>query len=151
MKKNGLICAIDIYDFDQDVIDLAAEFAHAEGIDLDLLYVSMFPDPSNAAWPAYLGSPQSFIQDNQLLREIQTNVDGVDVHHHHLAGLPSEKIINFANRNKPRLLVLGTHGRQGLSRLFGSVASKVMRRAACPVMVLRQRQNSRQMADFSSG
>lgn len=150
MKKNGVICAIDVYDFDQDVVDLAAEFARSAGVDLDILFVSLFPDPSNAGWPGYLGSPQSFIQDNQTLRKIGTNVGGVQVHHHHLAGLPSEKIVNFVNRNEPQILVLGTHGRKGLSRLLGSVASKVMRRASCPVMILRQRQNSRQMANFSS-
>ena len=150
MKKNAVICAIDVYDFDQDVIDLAAEFARQFGVDLDILYVSLFPDPSNASWPGYLGSPGTFIQDNQQLRKIGTQVEDVDVHHHHLAGLPADKIINFVQRNEPRLLVVGTHGRRGISRLLGSVATKVLRKAQCPVMVLRQRQNSGQMACFSS-
>lgn len=151
MKKNGVICAIDVNDFDQDVIDLAAEFAGQFGVVLDLLHVTLFPDPANAAWPAYLGSPNEIIRDNRRLREIGTVVEGVEVRHHHLSGLPVEKILEFAERNEPRLLVLGTHGRQGIQRIFGSVASKVLRMADCPVMVLRQRQNSQEFVDTQSG
>jgi nucleotide-binding universal stress UspA family protein len=36
------------------------------------------------------------------------------------------------------LIVLGTHGRSGLSRaLLGSVAERVVRRAPCPVLTVR--------------
>lgn len=38
------------------------------------------------------------------------------------------------------LLILGSHGRSGLSRVFlGSVAEKVVRHAPCPVLVVRER------------
>lgn len=38
------------------------------------------------------------------------------------------------------LLILGSHGRSGLSRAFlGSVAEKVVRHAPCPVLVVRER------------
>jgi len=150
MKENGVICAIDVNDYDQDVIDLAAEFAKQFDVDLDLLHVSLFPDPNNAAWPAYLGSPNAIIEDNRRLRKVKCNVEGVEVHPHHLSGIPTEKLLEFVNRNKPRLLVMGTHGRSGLKRIFGSVASKVLRHANCPVMVLRQKQNSQQLADLQS-
>jgi hypothetical protein len=32
---------------------------------------------------------------------------------------------------------MGTHGRMGLGRLMGSVAEKVVRQAACPVLTVR--------------
>jgi hypothetical protein len=39
---------------------------------------------------------------------------------------------------KAHLIVIGTHGRTGLEHLFlGSVAEKVVRLAACPVLVTR--------------
>lgn len=147
MKKNGVICAIDVNDYDQNVVDLAATFAKQFGVDLNLVHVTLFPDPSNAAWPAYLGSPNVLIQDNRRLRKVTTNVGDVKVHHHHLSGIPKEKILGFVERNEPRLLVLGTHGRTGMARLFGSVASIVLRNANCPVMILRQRQNSQDFVD----
>ncbi len=150
MNKNGVTCAIDVNNFDQDVVDLAASFAKQFEVDLDLLHVTLFPDPSNAAWPGYLGSPNTIIQDNHRFREVTTNEPGVTIHHHHLSGLPAEKILEFVEKREPQLLVMGTHGRQGLQRILGSVASVVLRRAPCPVMVLRQRQNSQQFADLKT-
>lgn len=50
---------------------------------------------------------------------------------------PAREIANYANRNKVDLLVIGTHGRSGISRmLIGSVAEKVVRLAPCPVLTV---------------
>lgn len=138
---NGVTCAIDANDYDQDVVDLAADFAKRFDVDLDLIHVTLFPDPTNAAWPAYVGSPNEMIRNHECLKKVETSVAGVDLRFHHLSGIPAEKILEFVEAHEPRLLVLGTHGRQGLERLLGSVAMRILRRAPCPVMILRQRNN----------
>ncbi|MBI3407452.1 MAG: universal stress protein [Planctomycetes bacterium] len=47
-------------------------------------------------------------------------------------------ILDVAKEVHADLIVLGTHGRTGLSRLLmGSVAEKVVRNAACPVLTLK--------------
>lgn len=54
------------------------------------------------------------------------------------SGEPSDTILRVAGEGGADLLVMGTHGRTGLSRLLiGSVAEAVLRRAACPVLTLR--------------
>jgi nucleotide-binding universal stress UspA family protein len=54
-------------------------------------------------------------------------------------GTPAETIIAYAQRHNCDLIVMGTHGRTGLSHLLmGSVAEKVIRMAPCPVMVIRE-------------
>ncbi len=54
------------------------------------------------------------------------------------SGDPATAIIERATNGGYDLLVLGTHGRTGLSHLLmGSVAEKVMRRAPCPVLTVR--------------
>lgn len=141
MSQSRVVCAIDANDFDQQVVDLGAEFAQMFGVELDLVHVTLFPDPTNAAWPAYLGSPDALIEDHRLFRKIATRFPNVVLHYHHLSGTPSKQILEFVDRNQPQLLVLGTHGRRGLARLLGSTASHVMRHASCPVIVLRQGQN----------
>ena len=151
MKKDGVICAIDVEDFDQNVIDLAATYAKHFGKELDLIHVSLFPDPANAAWPGQLGASNILINDNRKLRKIISNIPDLTIHYHHLSGDPAEKILEFAERNEPRLLVLGTHGRKGLARIFGSVATKIMRLATCPVLILRQQQNSDKLAQAKTG
>jgi nucleotide-binding universal stress UspA family protein len=54
------------------------------------------------------------------------------------AGEPSDIILNVAKDGGADLIVMGTHGRTGLSRLLiGSVAEAVLRRSTCPVLTLR--------------
>lgn len=150
MKKNGVLCAVDVHDYDQQVIDLAASFAKRFGVDLDLIHVTLSPDPTKAAWPAYVGAPDELARGNRLLRQLATSVKGVSIHRHHLSGLPVSKVVDFVKKNEPRLLVLGTHGRQGFHRIVGSSAAQIMRRVSCPVMIYRQRKNSQTFSQLST-
>lgn len=52
-------------------------------------------------------------------------------------GDPWREILGAAEKMKADLVVMGTHGRGGLERLFlGSVAEKLIRRLPCPVLTL---------------
>jgi nucleotide-binding universal stress UspA family protein len=52
-------------------------------------------------------------------------------------GDPAEEILRYAVRHPIDLIVVGTHGRTGVSRLLlGSVAERVVRGARCPVLVV---------------
>ena len=52
-------------------------------------------------------------------------------------GDPAEEILRYASRQPIDLIVVGTHGRSGVSRLLlGSVAERVLRGARCPVLVV---------------
>jgi len=53
-------------------------------------------------------------------------------------GLPADEIVDFAEREGVDLIVMSTHGRGGLSRwVFGSVAEKVLRAIAIPILLIR--------------
>jgi nucleotide-binding universal stress UspA family protein len=55
-----------------------------------------------------------------------------------LGGIPSESIVTYARGQCCDLIVMGTHGRRGLTRLrYGSVAESVLRQAPCPVLTVR--------------
>jgi universal stress protein A len=57
-----------------------------------------------------------------------------------LRGVPHEAIGEAARRCRADLVVLGTHGRTGVSRLVvGSVAARVIATAPCPVLTVRSR------------
>jgi nucleotide-binding universal stress UspA family protein len=57
-----------------------------------------------------------------------------------LRGLAHEQIVKAAKNKKADMIVIGTHGRTGLSKLFmGSVAGKVVSLASCPVLTVRGR------------
>ena len=54
-------------------------------------------------------------------------------------GRPFLEIIRIAKERKSDLIVIGTHGRGALTQmLLGSVAEKVVRKAPCPVLSVRE-------------
>ena len=53
-------------------------------------------------------------------------------------GPPADRILDEVKRERTDLIVVGSHGRTGLTRLLlGSVAEKLARHAPCPVMIAR--------------
>lgn len=65
---------------------------------------------------------------------------GVRVRAAVLEGSAFQEIVREARRRRADLIVIGTHGRTGVARFFlGSVASRVLALAACPVLTVRGR------------
>ncbi len=57
-----------------------------------------------------------------------------------LKGVPHEQIVRVAKNRRAHLIVIGTHGRTGISKFFmGSVAGRVVAMAHCPVLTVRGR------------
>jgi nucleotide-binding universal stress UspA family protein len=65
---------------------------------------------------------------------------GVTVNGAVVQGEPAYQIVQFANAQKADAVVMGTHGRTGLKRMFiGSVAEDVLRTSTVPVVVVRDK------------
>jgi universal stress protein A len=57
-------------------------------------------------------------------------------------GRPDMEIVRAARELDADVIVLSTHGRTGLAHMFmGSTAEQVVRRAGCPVFIVRQREH----------
>jgi nucleotide-binding universal stress UspA family protein len=57
-------------------------------------------------------------------------------------GRPAHALTEFATASHIDLIIVGTHGRRGLSHaLMGSVAERVVRTAPCPVLTVREREH----------
>jgi nucleotide-binding universal stress UspA family protein len=70
----------------------------------------------------------------------RVNAEGLPlgVVHLLLDGDPATVILETAANHGADLIVLGTHGRSGVGRLLmGSVAEKVLRKANCPVLIVK--------------
>jgi universal stress protein A len=66
---------------------------------------------------------------------------GVECQTKSVEGNPGDEIVDYAAKIGADLIVMGSHGRTGLSRLLlGSVAEKVLHRATCPVLVVPVRE-----------
>lgn len=72
------------------------------------------------------------------LRGVRLSDPAVNVEYLLSEGDPAEEIIRATQESGAELIVMDTHGRTGLQRLLvGSVAEHVIRRATCPVLVVR--------------
>jgi nucleotide-binding universal stress UspA family protein len=57
-----------------------------------------------------------------------------------LEGVAHDRIARAARSRRADMIVIGTHGRTGLAKLFlGSVAGRVVAAASCPVLTVRGR------------
>jgi len=74
----------------------------------------------------------------KMLEDVRPADPTVAFTHRLAMGDPAGEIVRIAAEEGVEMIVLGTHGRSGLTRmLMGSVAEAVVRRAPCPVLVYR--------------
>lgn len=86
----------------------------------------------------YIGPEEDKEHALELLNAIVSPSPRVTLERRMVEGAPAEMIAEVATEVKADLIVMGTHGRTGLTRLvMGSVAEEVLRRAPCPVLTIR--------------
>jgi nucleotide-binding universal stress UspA family protein len=74
-----------------------------------------------------------------MLEAIKPTDPDVAYEHRLITGDPSTAVARLAESEGVDLIIMGTHGRTGISRLLmGSVAEAVVRRAPCPVLTYKQ-------------
>ena len=138
MKK--ILVATDFSTCAQAALDLAARMAGAMQAELTLLHVYTLPGyalPDGTLYtldPETVKSIERSIQDQLALEQKRA---GAPMELQSAEGNPAE-VIAAQTRRGFDLLVMGTHGRTGLKRLLlGSIAERLLRTAACPVLVVR--------------
>jgi nucleotide-binding universal stress UspA family protein len=121
----------------------------AERFDAELLLVHVIEPAYRAdASDVYVTGPHGAVlfNEQQRLAQAQLRRLGADLtkHGHRVRsmvkrGSPPQAIVDTAARVGAHLIVMGTWGRTGLSRmLIGSVAERVVRTAGCPVLTVRR-------------
>jgi nucleotide-binding universal stress UspA family protein len=82
------------------------------------------------------------------LKEMKPRDPKIPVGHALVEGEPAFETLRAAEAYDADLIVMGTHGRGGLSRLvMGSVAEAVARKAGCPVLTVRMPVGERRLVD----
>jgi nucleotide-binding universal stress UspA family protein len=93
-----------------------------------------------------LSGEKLFENANHYLHRVAERIresdhSGLDVRIYSEIGEPAEIIIKTARAQHVDAIVMSTHGRSGFSRwLFGSVTTKVLNAAPCPVFVIPSRE-----------
>jgi nucleotide-binding universal stress UspA family protein len=130
-----------------DPADAALGFALEEYPDADITALSVI-DPTDVGYGSIEAAPSTFehLQESaeerteQVLEEAESRAaeHGIELTTETIIGMPSRAIVEWAENNDIDGIVIGSHGRQGVTRvLLGSVAETVVRRSPVPVTVVR--------------
>jgi len=144
-RVKRLLVPTDFSATSEIAFNYALDMAARDGASIHLLHV--IEDASfAAAYPDGLYVELPGLRD-QLIGEAQKRLDAVaavcaaakvEAATQVIVGRPSDAITAEANTRGTDLIVMGTHGRGGLAHLLlGSVAERVVRSAACPVLIVR--------------
>ena len=136
LSMRKILVPIDLWPARTRVLVEAQEFATKFSATIDLLYV--YTQPALLA-PEVLEWLANTAREQLGKFESQARAEGMAVSASYCEpGDPATAIVERAESGGYDLLVLGTHGRTGLSHLLtGSVAEKVVRRARCAVLTVR--------------
>ena len=124
------------------------ELAHAFDATLHLLHV--VEDSNNTPWiveafPVSLAQVLERFQEESRKR-LLASIPAADLTRVVVScpiAAPVSEILRYAEDKAVDLIVMGTHGRGFLAHaLIGSVVERVVRRAPCPVLTVRQSQHS---------
>jgi nucleotide-binding universal stress UspA family protein len=130
----------DLSDCSRYAFRLAAMLAREQGARLVVLHVKPTLGPMVACREVLAewepdGSQEKLLK---ILHRLQVADPKVQVEHRLMDGEGVPEILQQAEEIGADLIVMGTHGRTGLSRLLmGSVASEVLRKAQCPVVTVK--------------
>lgn len=122
----------------EEAIDLATQ-VHARLLVVSVLGASSRRSEASAEAAGPADSRDSLTTAAQAIVQ-RARAAGADATFLVWEGVPGEAIVAAADSENADLIVVGSHGRSGVSRfLIGSVSDYVVRHAHCPVMVVRGR------------
>lgn len=138
-----ILVPVDFSDRSRATVPIAEALAEVYGARLELLYV-IDEDAVPMAHVPLLGPVRVSGQEVQarfhkLMEKLVAQYNGsVKVSGSVVLGHPARDILSRAEEDEIDMIVMSTHGRTGLERMFlGSVAEKVVRRAPCPVFTVK--------------
>lgn len=139
-----ILVPIDFSAQSEEAMRTAAELARCYGASLTVVTVyeplawqvpegawAMTPEQERRLFAAY---ETKLAEAEKMLRDLGLG----DIETRLLQGAIALEIVEHARARGCDLIVMGTHGRKGVSRaLLGSVAERVLRTAPCAVLVVR--------------
>lgn len=139
-----ILVPVDFSDASKRALGHAKMIATATGARLALVYVV---DTQPVPTYGLLGAAPEFVVDvpretaagKEHLASLVAGLppDGPAVESGVRIGSPVQEILHAATEQRADLVVMGTHGRRGISRLLlGSVAEAVARRSTVPVVLV---------------
>ena len=141
IRLERMLVPIDFSDCSLDALEYAAVIAQQSKAHLSLLHV---PEPVSYGLDFTMGHLAERERGKEViekrLKDLVAAVTsaGIGADYALHAGIPRDAILEAAKNAAADAIVMGTHGRRGLSHIMaGSVTENVLRTANCPVFTVR--------------
>jgi len=140
-----LLCPVDFSEASQEALHIALSLAEEADAELVVLNVIDWPDDETFLVEAFESPDMRRQLEIQTMARLDALIpDDARVWSRPSAkvaiGKPHREIISAANDMEADLIVIGVHGRNAFDvTIFGSTTNQVVRRAACPVLTIREK------------
>lgn len=140
-----VLVPIDFSDYSKSALKYAVNFAKSFSAEIVLIYVVepvIYPPDfsmGQIAMPS-MNSEWDERAKEELQKLAKSEIPGESIVKTIIkTGKPFVEIIETAKEENIDLIIIATHGHSGVEHiLFGSTAEKVVRKAPCPVLTLRE-------------
>lgn len=132
--------AVDFDEEVQDVIDLAATMARYFGAEIHLIHIYVqHPELTPFMYPG--GPIESEVEFQKETQEIQKLIEalteeGITAAGYMKGGDAVTGLLEFAEHRNADLIVIGSHRKEKVEEILGSVANGLVRRSTIPVLVV---------------
>jgi len=135
-----VLVPVDVLDYSTEIFEILTRMSSQHSIEIHLLHVMPLFIPAN---PTFLGDDGLFYDPKELEHQSLSQMDqlraaypNLEIKAHVVLGSPAQEICRFAEENQIDLVILSTHGHEGLTHLLiGSVAEQVVRYIPCTALV----------------
>jgi len=140
-----ILLGVDLSAESRQVVDRAVALRNASGAELSVVHVI---EPLSFAYGGDIPMDFSGIQEEihkQAKSHMASLCDPLNIPESHrrlVVGRPETEIHHIAEEIGADLIVVGSHGRRGLSLLMGSTANGVLHGARCDVLAVRVQDDS---------
>lgn len=135
-----VVIAVDLTEESHQVIEKGRAIAERNDAKVSIIHTL---EPLGIAYggdiPMDLSSIQSQLDQHarEKLAELAEPLNIPESQQHILVGVPDAEIHHFSKDHDVDLIVVGSHGRHGLSLLLGSTSTGVLHGAKCDVLAVR--------------
>jgi len=149
--KDTLLVPVDFTSYSEEALLFASKLAGKLGAQLLVLHVIYDPAEAPGFYVKKIKKKKKFLRSmeeaaNEMMDEFiekmrQTHPDQTPIKEATqllIVGTPATRIVEIAEKKKADMIVIGSHGRTGLSRLLvGSKVQQVVKLSSIPVIVVK--------------
>lgn len=137
-----VLCAVDLSEDADIVLEKASSIAERHGAKLTVVHVV---EPLSVAYGSDIPLDLNTLQDEiaeqarERIKALSEKIscDNCNTEQLVVYGIPEREMHRLASEQNADLVVVGSHGRHGLSLILGSTSTSILHGAQCDVLAVR--------------